>query len=627
LLNPLFLVVHSLPTGVSAHDGPIYTNAVLGYANITSLQAYNSSFNVPYGASLQLNVVLEATSTNGNTYYFWLQNVAQFVTNESLMCFTDNVWNYTTATAEISNVTGNGGIGFTYNILFGHPTFYGYSTEPMPYRFPLALYLLINESLSSNGVIVNFIYVVLQNGSLVPPHPVTYDSVFIPVPDPQSAYIIVNDSLTPSAVVLNFTLFYQEALGNLMDTELVWGGYENGEFTTFTQMSSYLGLFYLSGNSFVPFSTVYTYGNDTAESTGDLYVSIASNGDAYVTVGTPDYGLLTDSFHPYIPGFTFVNVTSKVPFLVNGTYTNSFVGYVVHPVTITFYRNYTVNSSSYAVLDYPSQSLTITPSNTFKNVIITPQYTYYYKVIVNSSRPLLLNISGKETLTNGTLWLPQGTSVSLVNNTYYVSSGERFVVNNTYPNLPLTVENPTTITVTLEKQFKLTINSPIPLLLSINGKSRLFNGTTWVLQGSAVELVNNTYYVSSGERYVVSSISPSTPIEVSGPMNISVELVKEYKVEIVSSQPVMATIKGETEPVNGTAWLPQGSVIHLTANLPVYLKGYFVGTYNASPGEQVTINGPIYEKLVVQLNYTFLEELVIPIVTAVVIVVAITRRR
>ncbi len=76
LLNPLFLVVHSLPTGVSAHDGPIYTNAVLGYANITSLQAYNSSFNVPYGASLQLNVVLEATSTNGNTYYFWLQNVA-----------------------------------------------------------------------------------------------------------------------------------------------------------------------------------------------------------------------------------------------------------------------------------------------------------------------------------------------------------------------------------------------------------------------------------------------------------------------------------------------------------------------------------------------------------------------
>lgn len=552
MLNPLFLVVHSLPTGVSAHDGPIYTNAVLGYANITSLQAYNSSFNVPYGASLQLNVVLEATSTNGNTYYFWLQNVAQFVTNESLMCFTDNVWNYTTATAEISNVTGNGGIGFTYNILFGHPTFYGYSTEPMPYRFPLALYLLINESLSSNGVIVNFIYVVLQNGSLVPPHPVTYDSVFIPVPDPQSAYIIVNDSLTPSAVVLNFTLFYQEALGNLMDTELVWGGYENGEFTTFTQMSSYLGLFYLSGNSFVPFSTVYTYGNDTAESTGDLYVSIASNGDAYVTVGTPDYGLLTDSFHPYIPGFTFVNVTSKVPFLVNGTYTNSFVGYVVHPVTITFYRNYTVNSSSYAVLDYPSQSLTITPSNTFKNVIITPQYTYYYKVIVNSSRPLLLNISGKETLTNGTLWLPQGTSVSLV---------------------------------------------------------------------------NNTYYVSSGERYVVSSISPSTPIEVSGPMNISVELVKEYKVEIVSSQPVMATIKGETEPVNGTAWLPQGSVIHLTANLPVYLKGYFVGTYNASPGEQVTINGPIYEKLVVQLNYTFLEELVIPIVTAVVIVVAITRRR
>lgn len=68
----------SYPTGISAHNGPIFTNAVLGFVAIQSLLAYNSSFtSCPYGASVQLNVVLQVNTTSG-TYYYWLQDVGSF---------------------------------------------------------------------------------------------------------------------------------------------------------------------------------------------------------------------------------------------------------------------------------------------------------------------------------------------------------------------------------------------------------------------------------------------------------------------------------------------------------------------------------------------------------------------
>ncbi|WP_240931385.1 thermopsin family protease [Acidianus sulfidivorans] len=58
----------------------------------TSSSVFPIESTVPrYGASLQLNVMLQANSTYG-TYYFWLQNIAQFYTNHKLVAFPDNIW-------------------------------------------------------------------------------------------------------------------------------------------------------------------------------------------------------------------------------------------------------------------------------------------------------------------------------------------------------------------------------------------------------------------------------------------------------------------------------------------------------------------------------------------------------
>ncbi|AOL16624.1 thermopsin [Sulfolobus sp. A20] len=539
--------VLSLPTGISTNNGPIFTRAVLGYVNITDLLAYNASSDYPYGASLQLNVMLMANTSEGNLYYFWLQNVAEFLTNESRMNFVDNIWNATNPFAGISNVSGN---GETYPLLnvFYHSSYYAYGTPEINYTFPFAFYFLISENYNSSGVKINFSYVILQNGKILPPNPVTYDSVFIPIQNLQTAYIVINDSMTPNASVGIITY-----LGNLLDAELVWGGYGNGESTTFQKMSSYLGLFYFSDKQFVPFDTVYNYGFDTEESANDLQVTLANNGDAYVSLGNPNYGLLTDNFHPYIPGFTFVNISSKIPFLINNTFlTTNYTGYITSPLTIFFYKNYSVNSSSFVLLSYPTSNITISSSNNFRNVSITPKYTYYYLIKINSNIPVLLNVNGNLTLTNKPIWVVQNSNINLVNYTYYISSGERLVVNNTYPSLPIIVKSP---------------------------------------------------------------------------MTINVGFIKQYRVEINSTQTVIGAVNGQKLQFNGTNWIPQGSQISLKINLPIYEQGKFIGTYNVSPGEKIVVNGPIYEKLVVYPNYYFIIAIVILIVLGVAIIISLRKRK
>ncbi len=544
------LPAFSLPTGLSSHSGPTLTNAVLGYINVTSLLAYNASCQYPYGTSLQLNVMLLARTWNGDSYYFWLQNVAVFLTNESEVYFEDNVWNTTTPFAGISNVTGNGGITPTFDPFY-HSSLYAYPTPEMSYTLPLSFYLLTRETYNTSGVKVTFSYVILQNRDVLPPDPVTYDTVFIPVQGLKTANIVVNDSTTPN-VTLNQGLFNQVYLGNLLDAELVWGGYRNGESTTFHEMSSRLALFY-NDTYFVPFNSVYSYGNDTRESANDLRVTLGQDGDACVTVGRPDYGLITDEFHPLFPGFTFLNVTSEVPFLVNGTLVKGFQDYLTHPVSISFLRNYSLNSSSFAVLLYPRSNLTVSPSSTFENITVTPTYKYYYLLRIHSPIALLFNISGDLVLSNGSIWLPQGSVISLARQVYPVSPEERLVVENVSQSLPLTV------------------NSPV---------------------------------------------------------NLSTVTVKEYEVNVGSTLPVKAVVNGRPTTLNGTAWLPEGSVLRLEVQLPFYEEGEFVGTYNFTSGEQVAVNGPIREELLVTYNYSLLIPAVSLLMGATLLVgVAILKRK
>ncbi|WP_338602894.1 thermopsin family protease [Sulfolobus tengchongensis] len=276
---------------------------------------------------------------------------------------------------------------------------------------------------------VDFAYMVIQNGSIAyPSNFYVFDRAFIKIPNVESSYIIINDSTTPREY-LNSTYYL---CGNLLGAELVWGGRDDGEFTTFTNMSSYLSLYYNNQGVWTPFNVIYTYGNDTEESADNLVVSLAKNGYVYVTIGNLNPKLLTSHFSPPL-SFAYADIYCDIPFYVNGTLTNEFKGYVTFPVTLSFITNYTANSSAFAI--YNGENITLEPS--YRPIIYSfkPNYTWYYLVKINSSFPVYIN--GVNT---NEMWVKKGSVVVLnadipssdagyFKGTYYLTLGQSVTVN------------------------------------------------------------------------------------------------------------------------------------------------------------------------------------------------------
>ncbi len=249
---------------------------VIGKAKIGAMQAYNSSFSSPYGASLQLNAVLQVNTTSGQYNYF-LQNVAEFTTNYDNLYFADNVWNDSSASSLLSNSAIHGGGSVTnsigYQPVLNHLiSFYSYTTENISYKLPLDLLLPIAVSYSGKEVTVYFGYQIYNSSS------VTYDRVTITEPSSVLNAAIIVDGLV------------RTPLENYYDVELVFGGENSGELTTFTSMNASLDLYYAMPNGTVTSpESLYTFGSDTAEAAYNLK-TVLVNGTPSVVIGTPNFG-------------------------------------------------------------------------------------------------------------------------------------------------------------------------------------------------------------------------------------------------------------------------------------------------------------------------------------------------
>ena len=118
----------------------------------------------------------------------------------------------------------------------------------------------------------------LRNGS-IPATPMDwFDNVTIRDPTVSSAYFYVSgNNTTPE--------------GTFYDTEFVFGGENDGEATSFTQMSASMQLFYdnSTDGTLTYFPSYYSFGQDTAESADNLHVSYSGNGVAQVSPGGVNY--------------------------------------------------------------------------------------------------------------------------------------------------------------------------------------------------------------------------------------------------------------------------------------------------------------------------------------------------
>ncbi|AHC52185.1 thermopsin [Sulfolobus acidocaldarius SUSAZ] len=470
-LSPLISFAVTAPVGISSISPNITTISILGYANISSLLAYNSSFYQPYGASLQLNAILEV-DTPSNTYYFWVQNVANFITNNNTLFFNDNIWNATEMNSNISEVIGSGNIS-TCSSCQAPQTFYGTSSQQtIYYNFPLSFYLFINITPSVRGPLVTFGYIILQNGKIISPKVQVYDNVIIPVQGTTSAQIVVQNSYTYVYNQGSYSYY-----GLKKDVELVWGGFSNGERTTFKEMSSLLAMYYLKDGKWLPFNDVYNYGFDTAESGSNLTVYVDRQGFAHVTTGNLNKGELTNNFNPPTPYFTFVNISSPIPFIVDGNKFYNFTAYINSPLSIYLYSNYSLSNDSFALLNHTSTQkmvkFIINSSTWFSSVQFTPKYTFYYKLNVISSIPVIALVNGvNTTLKSG--WYPENTRITISTSNYYLSNNTRYVITKVVPSTSITINRP----------FNLTVKAQLQYLVNMSGI------LTWQNNGSEITIPN-----------------------------------------------------------------------------------------------------------------------------------------
>ncbi|MDA4120175.1 MAG: thermopsin, partial [Thaumarchaeota archaeon] len=240
------------------------TTAFLGSVYIASLQTRNITGDPSMG--FQLNVVLAFTDRNVQ-YAYWVQDVAQIDTSTNQIFFIDNIWNFTSHSANMigSAVSGNGqvatyrGTGYYYDVPAAG------AGNGVNLAYPATISFLVTTGLNSNRQpTVKFQY---EDGVGIQ----TYDNVTFRTANHVSAltgFEVNGNSYDPA--------------GTYFDSELVLGGPGGGLSTADVNSDLRLSLYYWNGHNFQTVPNAYNFGSDTAETIS----SVASLGNYVLATGS-----------------------------------------------------------------------------------------------------------------------------------------------------------------------------------------------------------------------------------------------------------------------------------------------------------------------------------------------------
>ena len=499
--------------GIEAINGIVHPyiekfNEVVGVAQIYSISAYNASID-SYGASLQLNTVLQVNTIYGSQEY-WLQNVIQFMTNTSEYRFVDNVWNLTSSPS-VLNANSIIGSGYVH-LIFEYPfsNYYAYASQCFNLTYPLYTALLIKAINLPQGVEVLFGYLNRTSFTI-------YDNVTIKVSGITSAYLLVDGYNTTGS-------------GNAYDTEFVFGGQQGGEITNFNLINALIYMFYINNNSIFTPKSLFPFGLDTTEASDNLF-TIPYQGAYKVEVGNGDEVLTSNTSFPLkakiVNGSSVIDLgqTSEVelnvtggtpPYLIeigNETYEDMFLGNTYYSVTPnrTGYITYPITVKDlYGETRSLNYSLKVNPDPTISIVISRNNTDVGIPIFLNA------NVQG------GT---PPYTESWYINGTPVSNNG---VLNYTFPssgvyNVSLKITD--SVNFTLEKSVMVEVHKdPILAVSNVTQGNFFVTITSMTLSGEGSEGTppyTYTVYVNGNEYYTGSDLSLNVPLNL-GENNITV---------------------------------------------------------------------------------------------------------
>ena len=256
-VNPfLFLTQEPAPMGIADYGvGPsspyeYATNSSLGLAYIVSLSTMNSTGKTDM--SMQLNVNLKFT-VNAKLYVYWVQDVVYLNTTSNLIYFENNIWNFTSHSAEMSNSSISGS-GIVYQA--GSDFYYaaGATSEAgngVNLSFPAQVELEVDTGMSgSNQPQVAFSF---NDGY----GRQTFDTATFLTSGKValSGFVVDGSNYNP------MNLFY--------DSEFILGGAGGGLQTQNVASDVRMQLYYFNGHNIQLVSNAYNFGSDTAEGIGN----------------------------------------------------------------------------------------------------------------------------------------------------------------------------------------------------------------------------------------------------------------------------------------------------------------------------------------------------------------------
>lgn len=295
----------SLATGVSSfglynQSGEITpyeirTNKLVGFANISSISAYNPKPPAGVGtadASLQLNAVLVIKNLDGSRHVYWVQNVFAFQTDSRRFHAAATVVNITGLGAYLDDHTirGRGQVAAPLARNGSVGNYYSSEGVPVSYDLPVVFSVSLDESIRPNrDVWLSMRASEFQRGAERMNTNTTIDDILIKAPNASEAYFLISGKeYAPQT-----SSVFRDQPGLLYDAELVFAGGANGQVTTFNSLEANLRLIFFNQTTqgFQLFPSYYGFGTNTFEATDNQKVTFDGQFATMVT-GVPDYAYL-----------------------------------------------------------------------------------------------------------------------------------------------------------------------------------------------------------------------------------------------------------------------------------------------------------------------------------------------
>ena len=402
---PMGIADYGLSTnGISGYNSYSYsTPSFLGKVNITSLSTNNTtSSSVGSQMSFQMNVNLEFYNA-GIEYDYWIQDVAFLQTGSPhSILFIDNVWNYSSDTANMHNssISGNGTVAKSGSFQY----YYAVAGNTLPGNninivFPMEFQLKVISEINSQGnPEVAFLY---NDGYGW----VTYDN---------PSFIFANNLTSDLGFTVNGTEY--NPYGAYYDSELIMGGPGGGSDTTDVSSNLSLMLQYWNGQNYQQISNAFNHGSDTAEGISNVISSAKyfTNTGSVFARETPGSSSLGQMYNYTEIGILNLSTTIKSGILSVGGDRHDFQNYGA---------NLTLGPGNYSLVIYNSSNPEIPVWDSSVNISAgsytsLSAYGFYAVTFSESGLPKgtvwFVNItgrssSGKITSGNYTVYLPNGT--------------------------------------------------------------------------------------------------------------------------------------------------------------------------------------------------------------------------